>query len=113
MPPDTATAVAIARLEEKTSSLVGQVKEVLEVAKGIVEEQRTQMERLIRLEARFEHEIERLESRDDAVATEEPATELTVARVEESKARSGLWKVLTTMIGVVTGALGTWFAVKK
>lgn len=139
MSSDTETLVAIARLEGRYDSTEERLSEVLQLMRDNAEKEAERTELWIRAEANFEHELARttesgerclallsdLEERVRSLETKDAGrrpdagngaaspSPLVAAHTEESRARSGLWKVLATVFGAVGGAFTTWLATKK
>lgn len=143
MASDTDTAVAIARMDERMRSIDDRLEELLELERANARRQEERNERLVLLEHRLETELKRstesgercskmlddielrlraVEARPVPEAPREdrdlkPDTgvheQLTAAQVQESKARTKVWNVISTMFGGLIGALTTWLATKK
>ena len=142
MPADTDTLVAIAKLEARFESVDERLDEALRLMRENAEKEAERTERWIRAEVKLESELTRttesgerclkllegLEERVRSLETERDkdagrradagdgaatASPLVAAHTEESRARSGLLKVLATVFGAVGGALTTWLATKR
>ncbi len=140
-PADADTLVAIAKLEARFESFDERLDEALRLMRSNAEKEAERTERWIRAETKLESELTRttesgerclklLEALEERVRSLEAQRDkdagradagdgaakpssLVAAHAEESRARSGLWRVLATVFGAVGGAFTTWLATKK